>query len=135
MMLTLIDGERRHAIGAQFLDGGVQVDPADVEGALGWKLAPEGLCRGSVCIPVRDRASLVREGGLDLAALASLIGRPLALDAEERAAALGESAGDRATALHTLEAPDFTLPDLSGRMHTLSDHRGKKALLIAYASW
>jgi peroxiredoxin len=35
----------------------------------------------------------------------------------------------------TLEAPDFTLPDLAGRMHTLSDHRGKKVLLIAYASW
>ena len=135
MMLTLIDGERRHAIGAQFTGGGVQVDPADVEAALGWKLAPEGLCRGSVCIPVRDRAALVRSGGLDLAALAALLDRPLALDAAERVAALGESAGDRASALQTLEAPDFTLPDLSGRMHTLSDHRGKKVLLIAYASW
>src|SRR5262249_52382027 len=122
-------------IGAQFLDGGVQVDPADVEGALGWKLAPEGLCRGSVCIPVRDRASLVREGGLDLAALASLIGRPLALDAEERAAALGGGACARSTAPPRSGAPAFALPDLAGRMHPLSAHRGKKALLIAYASW
>ena len=32
-------------------------------------------------------------------------------------------------------APDFSLPDLHGRMHTLSAHRGKKALLIVYASW
>jgi hypothetical protein len=135
MMLTLIDGERRHAIGAQLADGGIQVDPADVEAALGWKLTREGLCRGSICIPVRDRGSLVRGGGLDLETLAALLGRPLALDADERVAALGESAGDRAAALRTLEAPDFTLPDLAGRMHTLSDHRGKKVLLIAYASW
>jgi hypothetical protein len=135
MMLTLIDGERRHAIGAEFAGGAVQVDPADVEVALGWKLAPEGLCRGSVCIPVRDRSALVKNGGLDLATLCALIDRPLALDAGERAAALGESAGDRATALRSLEAPDFTLPDLAGRMHSLSDHRGKKVLLIAYASW
>jgi hypothetical protein len=135
MMLTLIDGERRHAIGAQLADGGVQVDPADVEAALGWKLAREGLCRGSVCIPVRDRASLVRADGLDLEALAALLDRPLALDTEERVAALGERAEDRAAALATLEAPDFTLPDLSGRLHTLSDHRGRKVLLIAYASW
>ena len=135
MMLTLIDGERRHAIGAQLDGGRVQVDAADVEGALGWKLAREGLCRGSVCIPVRDRASLVRDGGLDLEALAALLDRPLALDMEERVAALGERAEDRAAALATLEAPDFTLPDLSGRLHTLSDHRGKKVLLIAYASW
>ena len=124
MMLTLIDGERRHAIGAQLAGGRVQVDAADVEAALGWKLAREGLCRGSVCIPVRDRASLVSDGGLDLEALAALLDRPLALDTEERAAALA-----------TLEAPDFTLPDLSGQLHTLSDHRGKKVLLIAYASW
>ena len=32
-------------------------------------------------------------------------------------------------------APDFSLPDLSGRRHSLSGQRGKKALLIAYASW
>ena len=135
MMLTLIDGERRHAVGAQIAAGQVQVDAADVEAALGWKLEREGLCRGSVCIPVRDRTSLVRNGGLDLETVAALIDRPLALDVEERAAALGERAEDRAAALATLEAPDFTLPDLSGHLHTLSDHRGKKVLLIAYASW
>ena len=135
MMLTLIDGERRHAIGAQLAGAAVTVDPADIEAALGWKLTREGLCRGSICIPVRDRASLVRADGLDLVALAALLGRPLALDADEGVAALGESAGDRLSALHTLEAPDFTLPDLAGRRHTLSAHRGKKVLLIAYASW
>jgi hypothetical protein len=75
MMLTLIEGERRHAIGAQFAEGRIQVDPADVEDALGWKLTREGLCRGSVCVPVRDRASLVRAGGLDLEALAALLAR------------------------------------------------------------
>ena len=134
-MLTLIDGERRHALGAQLADGGIHLDPADVEAALGWKLTREGLCRGSVCIPVRERASLVRASGLDLETLAALLGRPLAVDPDERVAALGESAGDRAAALHSLEAPDFTLPDLAGRMHTLSDHRASKVLLIAYASW
>jgi len=135
MMLTLIDGERRHAIGGQLADGAISLDPADIEAALGWKLTREGLCRGSVCIPVRDRAALVRAGGLDLAALAALLDRPLAFDAEERTAALGESAGERASALHALEAPDFTLPDLSGRMHSLFSYRGAKVLLIAYASW
>jgi len=42
---------------------------------------------------------------------------------------------DRAAALDSGEAPDFTLPDLDGKLHSLSDHRGKKVLLIAYASW
>ena len=135
MMLTLIDGERRHAIGARLADGAIAVDPADVEAALGWKLTREGLCRGSVCVPVRDRAALVRGDGLELETLASLLGRPLALDVDERAAALGENAHDRASALHALEAPEFTLPDLSGRLHSLTSYRGAKVLLIAYASW
>ena len=26
-------------------------------------------------------------------------------------------------------------PDLEGKLHSLSDHRGKKVLLVAYASW
>jgi hypothetical protein len=38
-------------------------------------------------------------------------------------------------ALRSLEAPDFSLPDVAGRMHALSDHRGKKVLLVTWASW
>ena len=84
---------------------------------------------------MRDRAALADESGVDLSAFARALGRPLALDVAERAAALGTPAAERSASMATLEAPDFTLPDLSGRMHSLSDHRGKKVLLIAYASW
>ena len=45
------------------------------------------------------------------------------------------SAAERAKTLSSLEAPDFTLPDLDGRLHSLSEQRGKKVLLVAYASW
>jgi len=37
--------------------------------------------------------------------------------------------------LRSLEAPDFTLPDLDGKLHSLSDYRGKKVLLMSWASW
>ena len=40
----------------------------------------------------------------------------------------------RQEALASLIAPDFTLPDLDGRPHTLSAHRGKKVFLVAWAS-
>ena len=63
------------------------------------------------------------------------LGQPIVIDSEERVVALGTAASDRAASMASLEAPDFELPDLAGRMHTLSEHRGKKALLIAYASW
>jgi hypothetical protein len=59
----------------------------------------------------------------------------VAVDLDEHAAYLGISAAERAKALASLEAPDFTLPDLDGRPHSLSAQRGKKVLLVAYASW
>jgi len=47
----------------------------------------------------------------------------------------GEAALKRRDSLASLEAPDFELPDLDGKMHRLSDYRGKKVLLAAWASW
>jgi hypothetical protein len=73
--------------------------------------------------------------GAALAKRAETTGRPVAVDLDERVAYLGVSAAERAKALATLEAPDFTLPDLDGRRHSLFEHRGKKVLLVAYASW
>lgn len=34
-----------------------------------------------------------------------------------------------------LEAPDFTLNDINGRSHTLSDYRGRPVILNFWASW
>lgn len=132
---TLLDGERTLSLPGVYEGERVLLDADAVRDQLGWELKPEGLCRGDVCIPVRDRGALVADGRIDLAALAGLLDRPLALDADCRCAALGTGHAARAAALATLEAPDFELPDLDGRMHTLSAHRGKKVLLIAYASW
>jgi AhpC/TSA family len=73
--------------------------------------------------------------GAALAKQAETSGRPMAVDLDERAVYLGISAAERAKALASLEAPDFTLPDLAGRPHSLSAQRGKKVLLVAYASW
>jgi hypothetical protein len=133
-MFTLIDDGVPHEIDATMDDGRVWLSP-EALGSLGWELHPEGLCRDGLCIPVPDASALEVGGRIDLGAVARLIDRPLAIDADERAAYLGVSAGDRARALRSLVAPDFTLPDLAGRPHRLSDHRGKKILLVAYASW
>ena len=132
---TIIDEQAVREVPAALEDGRVRLPAASLEAALGWKLEPQGLCRGSVCLPTAGRAGLVTDAGVDLAGFADLADRPLAVDVEHRVAALGASAGDRAERLARLEAPDFALPDLAGRVHRLSEHRGKKVLLIAYASW
>ena len=115
-------------------DGVVRVPAGDVHSALGWAVEDRGLCRGDICIPIRDEA-LVTDGGVSLPALAAALGRPLAVDEAERAAYLGASARDRTAAMAGLVAPDFTLPDLDGQPHSLAEHRGSKVLLAAWASW
>jgi hypothetical protein len=110
---------------------------ADLEAATGWSMRPEGLCRGSVCVPIPPgrRSEWSRAGHVDLAGLWRHQGKPILHSAAGDAWVLGESAGDRAMALQALEAPDFTLPDPTGRLHSLSDYRGKKVLLVSWASW
>lgn len=132
---TIIDEQRPAEVRARVAGGRVRLPPESLQTALGFRLEPQGLCRGSLCIPIAGRAGLVSDDGVDLAALADLLDRPLALDAGAGVAALAASAGERSARLASLEAPDFALPDLSGRVHRLSEHRGKKVLLIAYASW
>jgi len=112
----------------------VWLRPEAVREATGWELGDRGLCRGETCIPLRA-ASAPDERGVELSALAGALGRPLALDVAERIASLGASAAARADRLRSLEAPDLTLPDLQGRHHILSGFRGRKVLLIAWASW
>jgi hypothetical protein len=111
-------------------------EPA-LEAVTGWSLRPEGLCRGDVCVPIPpDRtAEFRREGRVDAGALWRHLGKPALHSDDGSVWALGEGAPERAGALLSLTAPDFTLPDPAGRMHSLSDHRGKKVLLVSWASW
>jgi len=132
---VLIDAGHPLAV-AVVVNGGQVWLPADaVKAALGWDLRPEGLCQGDVCVPLPPESAILSRDSIDLAGLAAALRRPLALDLEERAAYLGAPAADRGAALASLDAPDFMLPDLEGRVHSLSAHRGKKVLLVAYASW
>ena len=118
-----IDGER------------VLVTPSSLTTALGWTLKPEGLCRDDVCVPVRDRDALLSGELLDVAAVASALGRQSVVDADAGLVAVALDAERRRDALQMLMAPDFELPDLDGTPHTLSEWRGKKRLLHAFASW
>jgi hypothetical protein len=132
---TIIDAERAVPVPARVAGERVLLDPAALKDALGWEVHDGLLCNDAMCIPLADEGALVRDGGIDLTAFARALDRPLAVDTEEGAAFLGTSARERSQALAAQHAPDFSLPDLDGRLHTLREHRGKKILLVAWASW
>jgi hypothetical protein len=107
----------------------------DIEAATGWSWKPEGLCHAETCVPVppAQRSDFVRDGKLDLAQMWRHSGQPVVHDAGVWV--LGTGSGPRASALQSLQAPDFELPDLSGRTHRLSNHRGRKVFLATWSSW
>ena len=113
--------------------------PAELAKAGGWEWKPEGLCRGSLCVPVPPAAPWGRGEGadvrVDVSGLSRHMGQPMAASPEHATWSIGEAAEDLADRLRSLDAPDFALPDLEGRMHTLSAFRGRKIFLLAWASW
>lgn len=117
------------------LPAGPIVAVDELDATLGWTLKPEGLCRADTCVLVPDRPPLERDGGIDTVAVAALLDRPAVVDETSGVAAIGAPRGLRRAALDDLRAPDFTLPDIDGTPHALSDHRSKKRLLVAFSSW
>jgi hypothetical protein len=134
-MVTVIEQGRATEVEARVEGGRVRLSAAALAAALGWELHDGTLCNEAMCVPLPAGSRLGEGGVFDLAEVADVLGRPLAVDADARAAFLGSSAAERARALASLVAPDFTLPDLGGRPHALSSYRGRKVLLVAWASW
>jgi hypothetical protein len=132
---TLIDGERPVAVRARVAAGRVLLDLEALREGLGWELHDGLLCNDAMCVRIGDETALLHDGDVDLEAFAGALDRALAVDLDERAACLRGSARERGEALASQLAPDFRLPDLVGRPHTLSEQRGKKVLLVAWASW
>jgi hypothetical protein len=138
MPIDIIFGERvTSGVDAKSTGAGLWLSAGDLKRVSGWEFKPQGFCKGEVCVPVpvARRTEFVAGGRYNLAALSNLIGQPVVTDAEHDAWCFGEAAAERKRMLTSLDAPDFSLPDLDGKMHSLSEHRGKKVLLVSWASW
>ncbi|HEV2310756.1 MAG TPA: hypothetical protein VGU73_09540 [Acidimicrobiia bacterium] len=132
---TLLDGDRELHVPATPHGDTLVVSVDDLDRATGWTLRPEGLCRENVCVPVRDRAALLTDDGIDLRAFGAALGRPVAIEPAAGVAVFGAAPTEVQARLNALEAPPFTLPDLDGNLVSLDDYAGRKRLLIAWASW
>lgn len=133
-MATILYGERTTELPNARAEGDALWLPiGELQAAIGWDLKDEGVCASEVCVPIPEGQSWLDGDRFDLAAFAHHLGQPVARDDASETWAFGEAAPGPASA--TVEAPDFTLPDLEGRLHSLSDHRGKKVLIVTWASW
>jgi hypothetical protein len=106
-----------------------EIDAAELARRTGWELKPQGACKGDRCVPLRpsDRQPV------DARLLAERLGMPLVRDEPSGLWCLGPEAGGRSI-VH-VQAPDLVLPDLTGTDVHLRSLRGRKVLLVAWASW
>ena len=141
MSLVVCEQRETMIVGTGREKGDLWTSPVDLERATGWALKPEGLCRDDTCVPVSAarRSELVRGDGenamVSMTGLWRLMGHPVVSDAAGDTWVLGTGANERAGALQSLDAPDFSLPDYRGQNFALSQFRGKKVFMATWASW
>lgn len=107
---------------------------ADLERATGWTAKPEGLCRDEICVPVPAGAGWLDGQRIDFAAFAAHQRHTVAHDPDHGVWSFGPSVG-ASSASGPVAFPDIRLPDLDGKLHAISDFRGRKVLLYCWASW
>lgn len=113
----------------------------DLHRVNGFELKPECACLDAICVPVhqdRDSDIFVKRAGaawLNVTELASRIQQPYVADHEDGVWSFGAIPAQRQSFVHDAQAPDFTLTDWQGNKRSLSDFKGKKVMLLSWASW
>lgn len=117
------------------------VTPADLPRVNGFELKPEGICQDEICIIVRENDHnplvITRDGQqwVNVSELARRLNQAVAYDGDNRVWSFGPVPALQSGYVDSAEAPDFELNDREGNTVRLSDFRGKKVLLMTWASW
>ena len=139
--VVIYDGVATEVSAAPEPSSDLWITTSDLTRATRFVIKPQGVCRDELCFPLpkNRKAEFVSKRGstswFNLSEFARLIKQPFVTDQKNGVWYFGARAADRNTYLTSLEAPNFTLPDLNGKPHALADFRGKKVLLVTWASW
>jgi hypothetical protein len=109
----------------------LSMDPIDFTARTGWTAKPQGLCQGDVCVPTPD--AIKADGMLDATVISERLHMPLVHDGAHGLWALGPASGGRALA--SAGASDPVLKDRNGDSFSLSSLRGRRVIMVAWASW
>ena len=117
------------------------VRPQDLSAVNGFVLKPEGACFEDICVPVqqdRDSDIYIKRGSqawFSVTELADRLRQPYIADHDSGTWSFGAIPASRQLFTRQGIAPDFTLQDMQGNDVSLSDFKGKKIMLLSWASW
>jgi hypothetical protein len=106
---------------------------ADLSRVNGFELKPQGACRADLCVPIPK--DMTRGDFFNLTAFARKAGQSAVAESSARVWSFGEMQALGGGLANSRIAPDFDVPDRLGRPVHLAGFRGKKALVITWASW
>ncbi len=138
--VTVLARENTIAIERAWVEADDLLVPADkVQAITGFELKPQGLCAADICIQIpADSGWVISRGGaayFNVTRFAKKVDQVFAVDAEQHVWSFTTVPRTRTSHLSAGEAPDFALPDRDGKIVKLSDFRGKKVLVLTWASW
>ena len=140
-MAVIYDGVPTEVTASSEASKDLWITMDDLKRATRFVVKPQGVCRDELCfpLPAKRKAEFISKRGavtwFNLTAFAALVKQPVAHDEKNGVWYFGKREDERGTYLASLEAPNFTLPDINGKLHSLADYRGKKVLLVTWASW
>ncbi len=113
---------------------------ATAERVSGFSFKPAGACRDEICVPLLDKQAPVvetRSGApwVSLTRLARQLEQAVVYDGAAAVWSFGVVPAVAEQSLQSATAPDFELPDRQGKMVRLSSFRGRKVLILSWASW
>lgn len=113
--------------------GALWVEKRDLPRINGFEIKPQGACRDDICIPIPR--GMMRGNLFNLTAFAGRVGQKFIADPTTRVWSFGEIPVVQGAYLESRIAPDVTVPDRKGKPVRLAQFRGKKVLLVTWASW
>jgi len=139
--IVIYDGVATEISSAPEASSDLWIIVSDLTRATRFVIKPQGVCRDELCFPLpknRKTEFVAKKGSttwFNLSEFARLIKQPFVTDQKNGIWYFSARAAEQSGYLTSLAAPNFTLPDLNGKLHSLSDFRGKKVLLVTWASW
>lgn len=110
----------------------LRVPASEFAATTGWDAKPQGMCRGEVCVPA---PGALENGIVNVEAAADRLGMPIVHDAERGVWSLGAATAMGRTLATAVAQFPSSLVDAMGRGFDFASLRGRRIIMIAWASW
>ena len=130
--VNILYEDRETALPSNRLENGdLWIPSSSLPAINGFEVKPQGACRADICIPLPKQ--LKRGKWINLTGFARKVRQTFVH--EGNLWSFGEMPVLRSSFLQSRVAPDFAVADRQGKPVRLTDFRGRKILLLSWASW